>query len=259
MINTQFSMGTPMTPEQYAEQWSINSQHFLANGSYDWMSSKVNTCKTILEVGCGAGLSTLSLVRGGCEKVIVIESNKQLALEAEKYLTKNDVSVSINSLAMYNDSNSTVDIIINNIHSNDIEEILKNKTVDGIVCWFIGADPTSIASSMNKEVSELRRDDMASYRIMTHGRCYRLGYNLLKSGGIVSIIDRGGMPDPNQVEEAKVYLQEQHKEMSLNQYTSISVDVKFMNSGFQTSQLQYIAEIKDQPLMPVLNSVTAIK
>ena len=47
---------------EYAEQWEVSSKYFYDKNYYNWMQTKIKDYNIILEVGCGTGYSTLSLL-----------------------------------------------------------------------------------------------------------------------------------------------------------------------------------------------------
>lgn len=56
----------------YANQWNLSAQYFYGKGYYSWMVDKLISYKTVVEIGCGTGYSTLALVEKG-HRVIAIE------------------------------------------------------------------------------------------------------------------------------------------------------------------------------------------
>ena len=60
--------------KEYAKSWEKDSIIMNSNKLYDWMSSNIENYKNILEIGCGAGYSTLNLLRKG-HNVTCIEFN----------------------------------------------------------------------------------------------------------------------------------------------------------------------------------------
>lgn len=58
----------------YIKKWIADADFFDSNGFYEWMSESVNKFELILEIGCGSGQSTRTLLQNG-HKVIAIEEN----------------------------------------------------------------------------------------------------------------------------------------------------------------------------------------
>jgi len=51
--------------KQYAEQWNTSAQFFYEKKYYQWMCEKLIEFKTVMEIGCGTGYSTLALLNSG--------------------------------------------------------------------------------------------------------------------------------------------------------------------------------------------------
>ena len=48
--------------DKYAQSWKQDSEYFNANGYYKWMANKLPESGIVLEIGCGLGYSTASLL-----------------------------------------------------------------------------------------------------------------------------------------------------------------------------------------------------
>ena len=57
--------------DNYASEWNKSSEFFYNKGYYSWMSNYIKDYHTVLEIGCGVGYGTLSLVKAGHEVVSV--------------------------------------------------------------------------------------------------------------------------------------------------------------------------------------------
>ena len=60
--------------ENYALEWNKSAQFFYDHNSYKHLSDQIKKYKTVLEIGCGTGQSTLSLLEAG-HNVIAIDQN----------------------------------------------------------------------------------------------------------------------------------------------------------------------------------------
>lgn len=77
---------------KYASQWQITSQHYYELGYYDWMCQQLGNSKNVLEIGCGSGFSTLSLLENN-KFVIAVEENLECLKNTESLLTSKDYNV----------------------------------------------------------------------------------------------------------------------------------------------------------------------
>lgn len=69
---------------EYAEQWEVSSKYFYDQNYYGWMQKKIEDYNIILEVGCGTGYSTLSLLENG-HKVIALDKNSECIEKAKNW------------------------------------------------------------------------------------------------------------------------------------------------------------------------------
>ena len=51
-----------MTESEYITAWSLNAKQHFEDGDYEWLCDFISPYKTILEIGCGAGYSTLAFL-----------------------------------------------------------------------------------------------------------------------------------------------------------------------------------------------------
>ena len=109
--------------EEYAEQWDVSAKYFYDRGYYTWMARAIENHDIVVEIGCGTGYSTLSLIENG-HRVIAIEKNKD-CIEKRKDCCKAGMSMKKNSLlegileAEFRKSNLVV-------------------LFDAVVCWNVG-------------------------------------------------------------------------------------------------------------------------
>ena len=82
--------------EDYIKLWNQNAEQHFIHKDYDWVASLVEQtgAKTILEIGCGVGYSTLAFARKNI-KTISIDSIPEAIIQTKKLLTADDVSVSL--------------------------------------------------------------------------------------------------------------------------------------------------------------------
>lgn len=52
-----------ISQEQYIDAWEHNAKQHFADGDYEWACNQISHYKTVFEIGCGAGYSTLALAK----------------------------------------------------------------------------------------------------------------------------------------------------------------------------------------------------
>ena len=74
--------------KDYIDRWSLNAKQHFDDGDYEWLCAflkkHIGDDRGILEIGCGAGYSTLAFVKNGFN-VAAIDTNSQ-ALKATDWL-----------------------------------------------------------------------------------------------------------------------------------------------------------------------------
>lgn len=111
---------------QYAEQWDKSSEFFYSKGYYQWMEKMIAEYETILEIGCGCGYSTLSLVKTG-HRVLAIDKNPVCIDMACKLLKKSG----------YEDAAAFLELDIS--QPGAIEELATQFQYDAVICWNMGS------------------------------------------------------------------------------------------------------------------------
>lgn len=110
----------------YANQWNSSAQYFYEKGYYSWMVDRLISYKTVVEIGCGTGYSTLALVEKG-HRVIAIEKNVDCITQAKKLLSDKGYS-------------EKVIFIEGDIAEDDVRNDLVNRfEFDVVICWNVGS------------------------------------------------------------------------------------------------------------------------
>jgi SAM-dependent methyltransferase len=119
----------------YADQWYNSAKYFYDNGSYTLMCKTIKKYKTVLEIGCGTGQSTLSLLENG-HKVITIEKNEFCIEKAKALLKENRHNVgTIES----NILDCDVIFLQLELFDNRLLNSISNIPFDVVVCWNVGS------------------------------------------------------------------------------------------------------------------------
>ncbi|MDH1932988.1 methyltransferase domain-containing protein [Pseudomonas sp. GD03696] len=206
------ALGTPMTQVQYAQEWKVDGEHISNDGHHFWMAEQLGQQNLVVEIGCGAGASTLTLAKKS--RVICIESNPTLVEFCKDNLLANNVSAQVLTISELTEATSQVVIVHCDIFDLSIEQHLKAMKPTAIVCWLIGAAPETIAKNINKDLEDFTGAEMAFYREKVHSRAYKLGANVLESKGVIHIVDRIGIRSWNDKDLVRAAVVEMHSELA---------------------------------------------
>lgn len=174
--------------EEYAKKWITSSKYFYDNGIYSWMCSIIKDYENVLELGCGTGYSTLSLLENN-HKVTAIDNNGFCIQKAKEllcskgYLSDNQKSDKVEFLKM--------DFVEENIIEN-----LKNQEYDIVINWNVGIAHDS--KTFKKYYSSMRSyglthqqinvDEVSSYSETVQFNTCKIAHELNASSNLV---DRG--------------------------------------------------------------------
>ena len=117
--------------EKYAQDWEKSSNAFFEQGDYKWMARQLKEYKTVLELGCGTGQSTLSLLQQGLN-VIAVDKNPSCLSLARKRVEafQSSSSEAISGTVQFIEADYSEPDFVNNI--------LDTLNFDVVVCWNVG-------------------------------------------------------------------------------------------------------------------------
>ena len=122
--------------EKYAVEWNNSAQYFYDHNSYKHLVTHISKFKTVLEIGCGTGQSTLALLEAG-HSVIAIDQNAFCIAKAKQLISASGYSVvdKLDELLP-----KTVCFIECDVTSLNFEKsVLPNIHPDVVICWNIGS------------------------------------------------------------------------------------------------------------------------
>ncbi|HGN2572252.1 TPA: rRNA adenine N-6-methyltransferase family protein [Providencia rettgeri] len=236
------ALGTPMTEEQYACEWSFDSSNHQTNGDYKWMSSFIPNESTVLEIGCGSAFSTLEIAKRA-KQVFSIEINDHLVEKASLYLAENDYPPKVVKLSdIVNIDLSTLKekIIIINADINDafIDQLVSATNIDFICCWLIGAAPKHAADIMGISLENLKPEYAADYRESITKRGFQL--SKIKENTSYQVITRvQPQRDISKMELKQVIIDDLNDQFSLN---LSHTQVKDRKTKIASKRMQYIIQ-----------------
>jgi len=196
--------------KEYAENWSDNqAQQFEEEGHYDWMASFLDGYHKILEVGTGDGRAIASCTRKG-HRIVSIDENLACLDLAEEILAKKGIAfkrINREKLNILGEDHritysplepelSGEEIIIiegDVVNDPNLEFWLKEfGPFDAVICWLMG---THSSRSMNIAIDNSRINSSGNYRLYIQNKVYVLADKLLRSDGILNIVDRHALPE----------------------------------------------------------------
>lgn len=209
----------------YIKSWGINSEGHLAQGHYSWMAERVKGFPRTLEIGCGVGHSTLALLQQG-HTVVCVEENPQCIAATRKRLAdegfcveviarETPVSLDENAYRLiYSEIPEAPEadcLLIEGDALNDpaLEAWLERQPkFDAVACWLLG---THDARGHNAAVDLALMPTAYEHRIFVQNRVYEIADRILRSGGVLSVIDRAQTPTTQDMVEK---LLQHHREQA---------------------------------------------
>lgn len=194
--------------KDYLKSWGINSKGHFDQGHYGWMAKRVDGYPRTLEIGCGIGYSTLALLKQG-HTVVCIEENPCCIAATRRLVSENGYSVAViaretpRSLdehayqLLYKDIGDAPQVdclLIEGDALNDpkLEEWLERQPAfDSIACWLLG---THDARGHNVAIDLALMPTAREHRIFVQNNVYEIADRILRSGGILTVIDRTETP-----------------------------------------------------------------
>lgn len=209
----------------YIKSWGINSEGHLAQGHYPWMAERVKGFPRTLEIGCGVGHSTLALLQQG-HTVVCVEENPQCIAATRKRLAdegfcveviarETPVSLDENAYRLiYSEIPEAPEadcLLIEGDALNDpaLEAWLERQPkFDAVACWLLG---THDARGHNVAIDLALMPTAYEHRIFVQNRVYEIADRILRSGGVLSVIDRAQTPTTQDMVEK---LLQHHREQA---------------------------------------------
>lgn len=93
-------MSDDMFEKEYISRWTLNAKQHFDNGDYEWLCDFIQqcfqdgTCKRILELGCGAGFSTLVFLLRDYQ-VVSIDINNEAIVYTDALIKEHDYTSEI--------------------------------------------------------------------------------------------------------------------------------------------------------------------
>lgn len=194
--------------------------------------------KRIFDIGCGDGRGILALEKeyGGVDwQVFSIEENSECLHNARQLLRQNGIKASVirrcdvivqapNTHAITTQSGRLTAAPGANLFEGDI---LADEEVEGFLCaqpkfdaitvWLMGTHPLRFECY---NIHELNIQNTGDYRLRVQNKAYELANRILRTGGVLHIIDRGEIPT---TENLRNDCLNSHRDQAAAMHTSLEV------------------------------------
>lgn len=102
-MNGDFAMNDDLLGKTYIANWTLNAKQHFDDGDYGWLCDIIQlclpegSCKRILELGCGAGYSTLAFLLRDYS-VISVDINDEAITHTDNLIKKHDYASEIKTI-----------------------------------------------------------------------------------------------------------------------------------------------------------------
>lgn len=197
-----------MERKKYSESWSsVNSDKFERDGHYDWMASLIGGLERVLEIGTGDGRGTCALLKAG-HCVVSIDENPMCLTSAEERIRSAGFKVAYKKREQVRQRGDGYEVsyaplsevvplvtgsalLIEGDVLNDpalLAWLHEQPRFDAVVCWLMG---THQARPFDAALKPLHIQDARGYRLLVQNKVYVLADMVLRSGGVLQVVDRG--------------------------------------------------------------------
>ncbi len=157
----------PMTPSEYAIEWSKSSSDHKRFSDYQWISAHLTKPVLVFEIGCGCGYGTEALLKRG-STVVSIEINQSLLNKTADYLKGCGYTVAVIHLTQIENIDITSEtqcyLIEADVFDANIERLFSTVSFDHILFSFFGSAPQHAANGLGIPVEELDNRFAQRYR-----------------------------------------------------------------------------------------------
>ncbi|MCI1228987.1 methyltransferase domain-containing protein [Kerstersia gyiorum] len=209
---------------EYAVKWEVSASAHQQEGDYEWLAADLEECHSVLEIGCGAGHSTLSLLAGG-HRVTVVEENphcieltrdrlEQAGYRVQVMLRGNPEALDSGYEVAYGDVGTVENVDCVLIEGDVLEDaklsawLSKHERFDAVICWMMG---THQYRGHDGVLVARKITEVWQYRIFVQNEVYDLAEIVLRSGGILSVADRLETPSTERMHNS---IMQNHREQA---------------------------------------------
>lgn len=229
--------------KKYADQWNNSSKYFYSKNYYKWMETDIHDFQNILEVGCGCGYSTLSLVEQG-HKVLSLDKNSHC------------IDMAYDRIQEKGFENEAAFLEVDISYPGAVKELADNYQFDIVICWNMGSYydfeelrslyPRMLAYGLKE--NQIKENVASSYcEFITWNACMLAA----KKGVPFHLVDRAV---EEVTEKNDVYYYHLGREFGYSKITYRSMMGTSLSA--EGVQLKKNGELQNDPVIPIiLNSI----
>lgn len=257
--------------QMYLNRWKTNAENFRKQNCYDWMTSQIqpHQPKQILDIGCGDGAGIISLATSLKDsRILSLDDNYEcLNLAKERLISIGLKPDLINRFSVSTDEKKhRITPLKNKLRFEDRITLIEGDVLwdeellnflpalpsfDAITVWLIGTYDIKLECaniSSYKAFSEIGK-----YRRLVHQRVYQLGDKILKSGGLIQIVERGIATDKVKLKNLTI---DEHSNLSAG--TSLKIQQYEIQDYTEAASTTRITMENSLPENSVVNNQTSL-
>lgn len=218
----QYEISTTALSEKkdYQVHWQMNAEHYEKQGCYEWMATQLDELKPrrVLDIGCGNGQGVRALhrrfgcqilsldenveclrqsaaaLRGDGAKVQIVERFTYVALPGDRHVIGVDqtpITASRQAVLLQGDLLLDDQLLFSHLRAK--------APFDAVTIWLCGVFNMR-RTCANLDDFKIKEPD--EYRLYVQNKTYEFAAELLRSGGILHIVDRGEVPATEKLRES---------------------------------------------------------
>jgi SAM-dependent methyltransferase len=198
---------------EYEENWAFNAAYYQKQDCYEWMAAQLDQIKPrkVFDIGCGTGEGLSALRKRFSCNILSIDENAYCLKKSAAIMRSLGARVQTCQRYIYHDDQNGRHVI--SIKDSPItlsrevmlvqadillpdelfmKFLLSKAPFDAVTIWLTGAY-MGRQSCINLDPLNMRT--FKEYRLHVQNKTYSLAAQVLRSGGLLQVVDRGEMPN----------------------------------------------------------------